>query len=370
VRVALFGGFDPSYPRNVVLLEGLESAGIEAALLNVPPRTPGFLREARLIGRWTAALGSLDALIVPAFGHRDVPLAVALGRASGVPVLFDPLVSRWDTQVGDLGRVRDNSFTSRRLRMSDRVALSLPDLILCDTWEHGDLFSSEYRVPRAKLCRVPVGADQRAFERGRTRTASAQRAGLEVVFIGGFLPLHGVDVIVEAATLLEARHGPRFASFTLIGDGMTAPRAERDIAARGLTSMRRVPRTPYGEALDALARADVALGIFGTTPKAGRVVPHKVYQSMAIGIPTVTRRSRAVAEFFRDGEHLVLVPPGDAAALAHALEQLAREPERRAKIGAAGRASVEGHASPARIGALLLESITRARESTAPKVKR
>lgn len=370
MRVALFGGFDPSYPRNVVLLEGLRSAGIEAALLDVPPRTPAFLREAKLIGRWVAALGTLDALIVPAFGHRDVPLALALGRASGVPVLFDPLVSRWDTQVGDLGRVREKSFASHRLRMSDRIALSLPDLVLCDTWEHGDLFSTEYGVPQAKLCRVPVGADRAAFERGGSRRAPTPRPGLEVVYVGGFLPLHGVDVIVEAAALLEARHGPRFASFTLIGDGMTAPRAERDIAARGLISTRRVPRTPYGEALDALARADVALGIFGTTTKAGRVVPHKVYQSMAMGIPTVTRRSRAVAEFFRDGEHLVLVPPGDAAALGQALERLAREPERRASIGDAGRASVEAQASPARIGALLEEAIARARESTAPKVKR
>lgn len=369
MKVALFGGFDPSYPRNVVIREGLESAGVETVLLDVPPRTPALLREAKLIGRWVAALGSLDALIVPAFGHRDVPLAVALGRVSGVPVLFDPLVSRWDTQVGDLGRVRENSFASFRLRMSDRAALSLPDLILCDTWEHGDLYSTEYGVPRSKLRRVPVGADRAAFERGYRRPVSP-RARIEVVYVGGFLPLHGVDVIVEAASLLEVRHGPRFASFLLIGDGMTAMRAERDIAARGLTSVRRVWRTPYGEALDLVARADVALGIFGTTAKAGRVVPHKVYQSMAIGVPTVTRRSRAVAEFFRDGEHLFLVPPGDAAALAQAIEQLERDPERGARIGAAGRAAVEEAASPARVGASLLEAITRARESTAPKVKR
>jgi glycosyltransferase involved in cell wall biosynthesis len=179
-----------------------------------------------------------------------------------------------------------------------------------------------------------------------------------------------VDTIVEAAGLLESRHGPRFARFTLIGEGMTAARADRDIAARGLRSVWRRSRVPYAEALSALSRADVSLGIFGTSAKAGRVVPHKVFQSMALGIPTITRRSRAVAEFFRDGEHLASVPPGDPVALAQALEAIARDPERGIRLGAAGRASVREQASPEEIGALLTEAIANIRESTAPKVKR
>jgi len=69
---------------------------------------------------------------------------------------------------------------------------------------------------------------------------------------------------------------------------------------------------PYEDALRRLARADIGLGIFGTSDKSARVVPHKVFQSMALGVPVITRRSPAIAEFFRDEEHLVLVPAGDA----------------------------------------------------------
>lgn len=370
MKVAFFGAFDPAYPRNVVLREGLEALGVEVAQIAVAPGTSMLVREAALMARWAAAAASLDALLVPAFGHRDVPLAAALGRLSGLPVVFDPLVSRWDTQVGDLGRAGARSLAAWRLRASDRVALSLADLVLCDTWEHGDFFSAEYSVPRSKLCRVPVGADRRAFRLGEAARPPRLAGPLQVVYIGGFLPLHGVETAVEAATILEGRHGPRLATFTLIGDGMTAPRAERDIAARGLRSVRRLPRVPYADALAALSRADVALGIFGTTPKAGRVVPHKVYQSMALGVPTITRRSRAIAEFFREGEHLILVPAGDAAALAKAVEELAGDPDRGARIGNAGRAAAREQASPERIGALLAEAIARVRETTAPKVGR
>jgi len=370
VKVAFFGAFDPEYPRNVVLEEGLRAHGVETTRIAVAPKTPLGLREAKLMGRWAAGARALDAILVPAFGHRDVPLAAALGRASGVPVLFDPLVSRWDTQVADWARAGAGTLAAWRLRLSDRVALSLADMVLCDTWEHGDFYSAEYGVPRAKMSRVPVGADREAFRRGEAERRPRLPGPLEVVYVGGFLPIHGVEIAVEAAAILEATHGPRFARFTLIGDGRTAARAERDIAARGLSSVRRLPRIPYADALAALSGADIALGIFGTSPKAGRVVPHKVYQPMALGVPTITRRSRAVGEFFRDGEHLVLVPPGDAAALARAIEGLASDPARCARIGMAGRVSVREQASPEPIGALVKEVVARARERTAPRVKR
>jgi glycosyltransferase involved in cell wall biosynthesis len=373
LKVALFGAFDPAYPRTVVIRQALESAGVDVRAVAVPPRAGVLARGFGLPGRWFSEFRGVDAVLVPSFGHRDVPLGTVLARLAGVPVLFDPLVSRWDTQVGDLGRVRAGSLTAARIRRSDRLALSLPDLVLCDTWEHGDFFASEFGVAKRKLARIPVGADRLAFERGeaRARTPLPAVGPVEVVYVGGFLPLHGVDTVVEAATLLERRDlGPRAVRFTLVGGGMTAHRAERDIAARGLRSVRRMARVSYPRAMDLLAGADVALGIFGTTPKAARVVPHKVWQSLAIGVPVITRRSRAMAEFFRGGEHLIEVPPGDASALADAIERLARDPEARARVGAAGREAARVQGSPDRIAPLLLDAVQRAWSSTGPKGKR
>ncbi|MGE5175027.1 MAG: glycosyltransferase [Hyphomicrobiales bacterium] len=374
MKVAFLGAFDPAYPRTRVLEEGLRARGVEVTLLAQPPRARPVVREARLLGAWIARSAGADAFLVPSFGHRDVPFAALLARVSGVPLLFDPLVSRWDTQVRDLGRVRERSLAARRLRASDRMALRAADLVLCDTWEHGDFFGGSFGVPRSRIARIPVGADHEAFARGASRAASraprAAGAPLEVVYVGGFLPLHGMPAIVEAAAILEARHGAGFARFTLIGGGMMEHRVDRDVAARGLRSVRRVARVPYGEALGRLVAADVALGIFGATEKAARVVPHKVYQALALGVPVVTRRSRAIAEFFRDGEHLVAIPPGDGPALARALETLAADPTRAAAIGAAGRAAALAVGTPERIGDALVEAIGRARALTAPRIRR
>ena len=338
MRVALFGAYDPTYPRTRVLREGLEARGIEV----VPIRA-----------------GRLDAILVPSFGHRDVPLAAILGKIAVVPVLFDPLVSRWDTQVGDLGRLKPGTLSALRVRWSDRMALAIADRVLCDTWEHGDLFSNEFRVPRPKLSRVPVGADRFTFQLGERRAGRPRVGPLEVVYVGGYLPLHGVPTVVDAATEILRRRGPRFATFSLIGDGMTLPRVRRDVAARGLVNVRFFERMPYEEAMCRLAEADLGLGIFGQSPKSARVVPHKVFQSLALGVPTITRRSAAIAEFFRDEEQIVLVPPGDGAALARAIEALADDPARRERIGAQGRAAALSQASPPRIGELLEEAIRR-----------
>lgn len=375
MTVVFFGASDPAYPRNVVLREALASAGAQSAIVAVSPHAGGWARTAGLLARWIARGGGAgaDAILVPSFAHRDVLLARPLARFAGLPVVFDPLVSRWDTQVGDLGRVRAGSVTAARLRASDRAALHGADLVLCDTWEHGDFLSAEYGVPRRKLARIPVGADHLAFDRGSRRAQSGHvkaSDALDVVYIGGFLPLHGVDVVIEAATLLEGRRGPAFARFTLIGGGMTAHATDREIAARGLRSVRHVPRMPYADAIDALARADVALGIFGTTPKAARVVPHKAYQALAVGLPLVSRRSRAMAEFVREEEEFIAVPAGDAAALAAAIERLASDLALRARVGAAGRQAAVDRASPERIGPLLLEAVATARAATSPRGRR
>jgi glycosyltransferase involved in cell wall biosynthesis len=370
MRVALFGAYDPSYPRTRVLREGLEARGAEVLSIHAPLTSPPFVREMRLLASWFRSARKLDAVLVPSFGHRDIPLAEILGKVVDSPVLFDPLVSRWDTQVGDLGRVRKGTLSASRVRASDRVSLSLADMVLCDTWEHGDFYSSEFGIARKKLSRVPVGADRFAFDLGERRAAGPRSGPLDVVYLGGYLPLHGLPAIIDAASELESRHGERFATFTLIGGGMLLPRVERDVAARGLRSVRLLPRMPYEEALARVARADLSLGIFGTSAKAARVVPHKVFQSMALGVPTITRRSAAIAEFFRDGEHLMLVPAGDGAALARGIESLAGDPERRERIGSHGRDAARAQASPSRIGDLLVEAIQRSRELTAPGARR
>ena len=87
-----------------------------------------------------------------------------------------------------------------------------------------------------------------------------------------------------------------------------------------------------------MREADVCLGIFGTTPKAARVIPYKVFAAMALGRPVITRDSPAIRELLVDGESALLCPAGDGQALAAALERLRTDASLRERIGRNGYA--------------------------------
>ena len=192
--VCFFGAYDPDYPRNRVFRQGLERAGIELLEARVRERRVVF-RYPALLSAFARVARSSDALLVPAFRHKDMPLASWLKRRR--LLVFDPLVSRHDTLVHDWAIHADGSAQAHWNRWIDRWALSLADRVLCDTWAHGRLFET-LGVPRSRLCRVPVGAEDEFFRIGDPPATGPVR----VIYVGGFLPLHGVPTLIEAAARL------------------------------------------------------------------------------------------------------------------------------------------------------------------------
>ena len=106
-----------------------------------------------------------------------------------------------------------------------------------------------------------------------------------------------------------------------------------------------VPWIEYEQLGDAYRSSLCALGIFGTSPKAARVIPNKVFQAIACGTPVITADTPAARELLTDGESALLVPPGDPEALAAALRRAAEDRDLLTRIGAGGRQAYERHAS-------------------------
>uniref|UniRef100_A0A9E8CQX9 Glycosyltransferase n=1 Tax=Bosea sp. NBC_00436 TaxID=2969620 RepID=A0A9E8CQX9_9HYPH len=71
-------------------------------------------------------------------------------------------------------------------------------------------------------------------------------------------------------------------------------------------------------------------------------LPNVVMEAASQGLPIVATDFAGIPEFVRDGVEGLLVPPGDVAALAAALDQLAGAPQRRAALGAAAYARLTG----------------------------
>jgi len=157
-----------------------------------------------------------------------------------------------------------------------------------------------------------------------------------------------VAVILEAAALLRDDPSIRF---ELIGRGQTYAQSielARVLNLANVTFLNEFYSLP--QLLPRLARSTILLGVFGATDKTDYVVPNKVYDGLAFGRPVITAEAAALREFFTPGEHLITVPPGDAAALAAAIRALASDPDRIQTLGAAGVRRIREAFLPAHIG--------------------
>ena len=188
---------------------------------------------------------------------------------------------------------------------------------------------------RTRVAVCLVGAEERVFTPGW-----AQREPFECLFVGKLIPLHGLETILAAARLAPELR------FRVVGSGSS----EALVAAKP-ANVEHVPWVEYERLPEELHRAGCALGIFGTSGKAARVIPNKAFQALACGTPLVTADTPAARELLVDGESALLVPPGDPEALADALRRVAADPELARRLSEGGLAAYREHASEDVLGA-------------------
>jgi colanic acid biosynthesis glycosyl transferase WcaI len=162
-------------------------------------------------------------------------------------------------------------------------------------------------------------------------------------------PAQGVDIILEAAEKLREAPGLVVA---LIGGGTEVPRLADAIERKQLANVRLIPHQPYAEVPNIYAGSSVCLVL--QAPGIGAdAIPSKVYRIMACARPIVAcaDADSDLAQLVREAGCGVVVPPGDADALARALLDAYQDRERWEARGRAGRAQVEQHYSRTEISA-------------------
>ena len=352
--VCFFGAYDPAYPRNSVIKKGLRLNGVDVAECRVQPKYKFWLRYPLLISRSLSFLLKRDFFFVPEFCQKDVPLAKILSLAASKKIIFDPLAPRFETKITDWKRRPPGSWQARWNFKIDSLAFKLSDLVLADTHAHKDYYWRNYGIPAEKVEVLPVGYDDELY---RPTAAKRKAEPFTVLFFGSFLPLHGVELILEAAKIISAEEAS--VSFKLIGSGQTLPRASALASKLGLSNVEFEGWLPQSELPQRIAASDICLGIFGKTEKAGRVVPHKIFQAMGMRKPVITARTTAVEEFFMHGENIFLVDALEPELLAEAILKLKKDANLRETIAEKGFDLVSRDFSPKAIGSILLRIIER-----------
>ena len=203
------------------------------------------------------------------------------------------------------------------------------------------------RVPEAKLHIISNWVDVDAYrnQAGGSENSFRRRLGLGDQFVVLFAGVMGyaqdMETMVEAAAQL--RDEPRVV-FLLVGDGSERPGVERRVAELGLKNVRLLPFVSREEYPALVAASNVGLVTLKKTMKTP-VVPSKLATYMAAARPVIASlnpESDACA-LVRDAGCGLLVPPGDAAAMAAAVRRLFNEPQHAADLGARGRAYALAH---------------------------
>ena len=360
MRVCFFGGYNPGYIRNVIIKKGLIKNGVEVVECHTKSKFKFWLRYPILFFQYLKFfLMKYDLIFVPAFRHKDVPLAWLIGLLTNKPVVFDPLVSRYETKVVDQKKVAPYSIQARHNFRIDKLSFKLADIVLVDTFAHADYYAREFGINRNKFSRVPVGVPDELFSLFKIGSEEENRKGNNflVQFFGSFLPLQGIEYIVRAARIVEMRD--KNIRFELIGSGQTFPMIKGLAEELELKNIILRDWVPFNELPEVVSRAHICLGIFGNTEKALRVVPNKVFQCLSLEKPVITGRTPAILEFFVDGENIFLCEPADADSLAKAIMLLKDNEELRKKIAKNGYKLIQENFTSELIGRQVKEILTK-----------
>lgn len=158
-------------------------------------------------------------------------------------------------------------------------------------------------------------------------------APAHVVLVGRLSPRKGTDVALEAVALL--RRAGRDVRLTLCGSAFAGYEwFERQLRGRaGDTDLVGAVRfVGYADPWEWFARSDVVV-----VPSLVEPFGNVAVQALLAGRPVVASRAQGLAEIVRDGETGLLVPPGDAAALAEAVATLLDDRARASALAEAGR---------------------------------
>ena len=259
------------------------------------------------------------------FPRFDVCTLAAKARALPVFGVF---------QGGDYRRWRAESLTRpAAIRRSDGLIIGSSHEI--------ERVKAVYGISDGKIARIvnPVDVDAwRPGDRSRAR-ASLELPGdaLIAVWHGRVqLPKKGIDVLLEAWSSVCRELRQNELRLVLVGDGESARSVEGEIDRIGLRNVVFVNRLLHDPAE---VRLHLIAGDVYVFPSRHEGVPVAPIEAMACGLPVVATDTGGMTDILGEGDQCsgIIVPPGDAAALANALRRVFRDEELRHSLGALAR---------------------------------
>ncbi|HWQ05428.1 MAG TPA: glycosyltransferase family 4 protein [Longilinea sp.] len=189
---------------------------------------------------------------------------------------------------------------------------------------------------------IPNGADPAMFDPQGRGDQFRKEHNLNNHFVAMYAGAHGLSndlgVVLDAAEELIDQQAIKF---VLVGDGKEKKPLQAQAAARHLENLVFVPPVPKSRMAEVLAASDACIAILKPLDLYKTTYPNKVFDYMAASRPVVLAIDGVIRDVVEEAGAGIVVPPGDAHALAKAVRDLAADRKRSSEIGEAGRRCIE-----------------------------
>jgi glycosyltransferase involved in cell wall biosynthesis len=264
-------------------------------------------------------MGPDGAVVLPLARHLRVPLVVTFHG-------YDATMTDDALRRGPLGRI----YVRRRASLvrEARLFIAVSDFI------RGELLERGYPEERVVVHRIGVDAELFRAE------ATVAREPI-VLFVGRLAEKKGVTHLISAMRSVQARNPD--AELVLIGGGPLRPQLAQQVQDQGVRA-RFLGRLSPAEVRDWMSRAHL-LCVPSVRAANGDAegLPIVLLEAMAMGLPVVGARSAGIPEAVVHGATGVLVPSGDAGALAEGIAMLLTDTAAWRRMSAAGVQHVREH---------------------------
>jgi glycosyltransferase involved in cell wall biosynthesis len=347
----------PNYPRGQVFPQYEGKRAVREEIDGIPvyrtayrtcPRNESKSAQARSYASFLGAAlrsglsaGRADLVVASSPPLFPAIAARILAKRWNAKLLLD-IRDLWPDEIVACDGAREDSLPVRWIRKLERAAYGWADAVTCTTWPFAKRVEERGCDP-SKIHFVPNGADvQSFFPQPRSSSHSLGVEGQVVLYSGLIGIKHGLEVALQAAALMRER---RDLTFVFVGAGSRERALHDEVDRLGLDNVRILPERSPCEIPDTLASADVCLSALRPNPYFEHILSVKLFEYMACGRPVVGAHRGESARLIQESGGGVVVPPGDAEAMAKALGWLADDKAARDRFGANGRKYVVEHYS-------------------------
>lgn len=251
----------------------------------------------------------------------------------------------WPEAPETMGEIR-NPIVLRTMRWIADFLYWRAALITCANPGNDRVIADRLGSAGAKVTVVANGSNTQVFrpltsdERCEVRSEVGVEAPFLAVYVGQHGLMYDLDVLVDVAAQFEGDTG---IEFLFVGDGPTKPKLQRQ--ASELSNIRFLPPHDAQDAARIVGAADVGLVSIRDVPFLRMVVPVKLYDYLACGIPVIHNCGGAAQQFVQESACGLDFPSRDVQALSDQIQRLRANPHERAAMGERGRRVIESRFS-------------------------